>query len=552
MKALWPADRAADLRLTAAVRASSSSRSMKCVLPPLTGLLACGLLGGLINSTESAQAARFAASPDAARERSATTRLGDDLSLPNVRSDARYPSSSAQQSFGGSQASIVDTFENCAALFRFALDNLSPEERQTALANWCSKALSKNIEDVNDDSMLIGNSEMLLGKRAVKIQKFMHFGRKRGELDAFSTGSAPSAVDMDKHAGQNRMLHFGKRYNTFADYQDAPDRNEALRQLDEPAKRAGQNRMLHFGKRSPNRFMHFGKRNPDSQFLHFGKKIFDQSDFESYPNKHVNRFMHFGKRDDEQADAATDLEHALDDDFVKKLDNNRFMHFGKKRAESQKYMHFGKRSSNELGLDSDSTASSYMDRLLKRNSGKNRYVHFGKKSTNRFMHFGKRAELGQELGSGTFPVDVEDNSFLVDQQDQLHERRRRSILSDADGAGFRVEFGLDTKEIRPASQKRFTITYPSPIFQQALLRHRLDLLDKVDVEDSDGGLNGVSGPLGQSGSGPLNQRQPNTATFIGSEDLLDRMGRSEQFQIPQPRVQSRWTRPDRNVFLHFG
>lgn len=46
--------------------------------------------------------------------------------------------------------------------------------------------------------------------------------------------------------------------------------------------------------------------------------------------------MHFGKRDDEQADAATNLEHALDDDFVKKLDNNRFMHFGKKRAESQK------------------------------------------------------------------------------------------------------------------------------------------------------------------------------------------------------------------------
>lgn len=81
--------------------------------------------------------------------------FSDDLSLPNVRSDARYPSSSAQQSFGGSQASIVDTFENCAALFQFALDNLSPEERQTALAKYVLHSVVWSDLLVHVDMMII-------------------------------------------------------------------------------------------------------------------------------------------------------------------------------------------------------------------------------------------------------------------------------------------------------------------------------------------------------------------------------------------------------------
>lgn len=50
---------------------------------------------------------------------------------------------------------------------------------------------------------------------------------------------------MEKRAGRNRILHFGKR---FAPGQDNGELDETLQAFDELVKRAGQNRMLHFGK----------------------------------------------------------------------------------------------------------------------------------------------------------------------------------------------------------------------------------------------------------------------------------------------------------------
>ncbi|OQR68976.1 FMRFamide-related peptides-like [Tropilaelaps mercedesae] len=269
----------------------------------------------------------------------------------------------------------------------------------------------------------------------------MHFSRKKRDLNAITSEASSFRLGKDKRAGQNRMLHFGKRDNGLAESQNTAEMNRALRAIDELVKRAGQNRMLHFGKRSSDLFMHFGKQYPSNRFMHFGKRPYDL-DTVNPSEKHVNRFMHFGKREGKEIDAIVDGSSSLED-----------------------------------------------------------------------------------------------------------ELNKRSILSDADMAEIGAEIGIVPEEVRPQAQKRFSITYPSPIFQQALMRHRLGLLGKEHLRDQDGRLNGISGPLGNTEA--LNQQQT-TASLVGSEDLLDRMGRSEQFQIPQPKAQSRWTRPDRNVFLHFG
>ncbi|OQR68380.1 hypothetical protein BIW11_12949 [Tropilaelaps mercedesae] len=127
---------AGHLRSTpSAVSARSCGRSMKYSLNPLAGLLACGLLAGLTNTVESTEGASYSVSPHAATEYSRTARLGDDFSiLSNGYTNGAGSVPSIQSSYTLLSPSIVELLRDCVAQFRFAVEDVSPEERQTALA----------------------------------------------------------------------------------------------------------------------------------------------------------------------------------------------------------------------------------------------------------------------------------------------------------------------------------------------------------------------------------------------------------------------------------